>query len=247
MRATMFQHTAARRRLPGFRAAATAADTFQHTAARRRLPGLRRPFFLACEFQHTAARRRLPKLTAQPLESLLFQHTAARRRLPRCIDACPVTLLVSTHSRPKAAAETEPPRRAMPTVSTHSRPKAAAFDLPPVPGATLVSTHSRPKAAAPELNQHSHSNCRFNTQPPEGGCAVLVAMIAFWSLFQHTAARRRLLPIHIRRRIATGFNTQPPEGGCLSDAAAAFGIRIVSTHSRPKAAAPTIPAPASHK
>ena len=56
-------------------------------------------------------------------------------------------------------------------------------------------------------------------------------------MFQHTAARRRLVRIRARGRIMRRFNTQPPEGGwrCNSHLHR-FGI--VSTHSRPKAAGP---------
>ena len=80
---------------------------------------------------------------------------------------------------------------AKPKVSTHSRPKAAgaaAFALA-IPG--TVSTHSRPKAAG---------------HPQDGFCAG--------RLFQHTAARRRLV---------FGGGVTPFFGS-------------VSTHSRPKAA-----------
>ena len=56
--------------------------------------------------------------------------------------------IVSTHSRPKAAASGLPRTASSLPVSTHSRPKAAArcafFSLL----ACHVSTHSRPKAAA---------------------------------------------------------------------------------------------------
>ena len=79
---------------------------------------------------------------------------------------------------------------------------------------------------------------RFNTQPPEGGCSVIVYSLNFGCGFQHTAARRRLLNgtdasrfleilfqhTAARRRLLingstnpafmAGFNTQPPEGGC---------------------------------
>ena len=54
-------------------------------------------------------------------------------------------------------------------------------------------------------------------------------------LFQHTAARRRLLPPSGGGKVKKCFNTQPPEGGCHY-----VGLIIrsdtVSTHSRPKAA-----------
>ena len=54
----------------------------------------------------------------------------------------------------------------------------------------------------------------FNTQPPEGGWHCLSIKRGSMTLFQHTAARRRLgyfscLVVGFARR----FNTQPPEGG----------------------------------
>ena len=122
---------------------------------------------------------------------LVFQHTAARRRL-----ACEILF-----------------RRHGAFVSTHSRPKAAvrSFCFPFL--VVNVSTHSRPKAAGRWSAFRALKSC-FNTQPPEGGCffgakngevirsfntqppeggweAVLI--IATQRLFQHTAARRRLI------------------------------------------------------
>ena len=55
-------------------------------------------------FQHTAARRRLQEGTTYPKCDRVFQHTAARRRLPTARNDGFITLDVSTHSRPKAAA-----------------------------------------------------------------------------------------------------------------------------------------------
>ena len=37
--------------------------------------------------------------------------------------------------------------------------------------------------------------------------------------------------------VANGFNTQPPEGGCELAAVTSANTAVVSTHSRPKAAA----------
>ena len=58
-------------------------------------------------------------------------------------------------------------------------------------------------------------NCRFNTQPPEGGCLSFSPGSPDFSEFQHTAARRRLPFVFV---VIDGFrfcfNTQPPEGGC---------------------------------
>ena len=56
-------------------------------------------------FQLTAARRRLPNLAVFPYFDSWFQLTAARRRLLNGIDVEGWKTLVSTHSRPKAAAD----------------------------------------------------------------------------------------------------------------------------------------------
>ena len=56
-------------------------------------------------------------------------------------------------------------------VSTHSRPKAAGTELQALKDKGLVSTHSRPKAAGLSLVRHE------------------MEMV----MFQHTAARRRLV------------------------------------------------------
>ena len=101
----------------------------------------------------------------------MFQHTAARRRLLQLIDGKRYVVLVSTHSRPKAAARgmlttfviyfefqhTAARRRLLKTEIL----KAFICD---------VSTHSRPKAAAYGWNWSAYRVKGFNTQPPEGGC-----------------------------------------------------------------------------
>ena len=100
-------------------------------------------------FQHTAARRRLRPKYAVELQLLdEFQHTAARRRLLP-FNEDPVTFTI---------------------VSTHSRPKAAAIYFPFLLSFSNVSTHSRPKAAATTASKSNIATIGFNTQPPEGGC-----------------------------------------------------------------------------
>ena len=77
-----------------------------------------------------------------------------------------------------------------------------------------VSTHSRPKAAGTSSTQSTRSWLSFNTQPPEGGWPVTPKSSRLEMLFQHTAARRRLVPSACNRpRRFLSFNTQPPEGG----------------------------------
>ena len=57
-------------------------------------------------------------------------------------------------------------------VSTHSRPKAAADYYMFADGRCFVSTHSRPKAAANHRPPLRGKRAGFNTQPPEGGCSL---------------------------------------------------------------------------
>ena len=60
----------------------------------------------------------------------------------------------------------------------------------------FVSTHSRAEAAAYlHLILVNKFPC-FNTQPRGGGCKRTVKPILIISLFQHTAARRRLHGVH---------------------------------------------------
>ena len=148
----------------------------------------------------------------------MFQHTAARRRLPAQSYHGNLYFDVSTHSRPKAAAEQVNQSLKDTIVSTHSRPKAAAIIGVPTIPYKIVSTHSRPKAAAATKITLFSIFLSFNTQPPEGGCFVRGVCSKYQYEFQHTAARRRLLPPLI---LSVTFWT-------------------VSTHSRPKAAAPYI-------
>ena len=163
-------------------------------------------------FQHTAARRRLFFLVAPNATDALFQHTAARRRL-----VCRVL-----NRQSLACFNTQPPEGGCPAsdipsgrnrVSTHSRPKAAVLRQCSCYYLDKVSTHSRPKAAV--------------------RCEV---QIDSFLRFQHTAARRRLRVMAAIFILSCRFNTQPPEGGCTASPSIKCEV-IVSTHSRPKAAA----------
>ena len=101
------------------------------------------------------------------------------------------------------------------TVSTHSRTEAAAENIVKLYKFIVVSTHSRTEAAARRA-------CLF--------------CVCFYQ-FQHTAARRRLLPNYeSSKHLSLCFNTQPHGGGCLiyRSLAPCFAV---STHSRTEAAA----------
>ena len=77
----------------------------------------------------------------------MFQHTAARRRLLfRLCQRLPIS--VSTHSRPKAAAEAH---------------------LPTLTGTPFQHTAARRRLIVQRIKDAVDSG--FNTQPPEGGCS----------------------------------------------------------------------------
>ena len=142
-------------------------------------------------FQHTAARRRLDTRGGFSMAKKRFQHTAARRRLGSKPVKAAKPLIVSTHSRPKAAG-------ACAFVSglrskfQHTAARRRLENGDGKKGAALgVSTHSRPKAAGQPICPEWLSHCSFNTQPPEGGWSKTIPKIPQIS----------------------GFNTQPPEGG----------------------------------
>ena len=123
----MFQHTAARRRLPKYRKSHVAPPfKFQHTAARRRLRysnhlcksihcfntqppegGCKADLATVIALASVTTHSR-PKAAAQAYgimaDKMMFQHTAARRRLLSSVISSLRLIAVSTHSRPKAAA-----------------------------------------------------------------------------------------------------------------------------------------------
>ena len=100
----VFQLTAARRRLPAVPPVVVERRGVQLTAARRRLHLITDGTLSLYWFQLTAARRRLPNFEGGDKHLDVFQLTAARRRLRRAGDGAAHHFLVSTHSRPKAAA-----------------------------------------------------------------------------------------------------------------------------------------------
>ena len=126
--------------------------------------------YLDLWFQHTAARRRLVERNQTVFTHELFQHTAARRRLGRDRKIDGSKTKVSTHSRPKAAGVHQ---------QTHQQP-SASFNTQPPEGGWF------------HFLQKIHYCPSFNTQPPEGGWPSSLPRLNGISMFQHTAARRRL-------------------------------------------------------
>ncbi len=145
-------------------------------------------------FQHTAARRRLGKNINNPPTVDMFQHTAARRRLELYQNQSFHSDYVSTHSRPKAAGKSKTKRRLCFVVSTHSRPKAAGMKSKTLFQSEVVSTHSRPKAAGlKQCIAVANRQVSTHSRPKAAGFELLRQQAGGFG-FQHTAARRRLVP-----------------------------------------------------
>ena len=168
---------------------------FQHTAARRRLVQNRLNIDNHVLFQHTAARRRLGRRKFTPKLKRRFQHTAARRRLgfgrpfgsswDSCFNTQPPEggwLPLSKKSLSVTVFQHTAARRRLALVADKIAANFMSFNTqPPEGGWTIfttamfrnhVSTHSRPKAAGYFLGSRPR-----------------------YAVFQHTAARRRLVPL----------------------------------------------------
>ena len=105
-----------------------------------------------------------------------------------------VHINVSTHSRPKAAGKVVKLANMRNDVSTHSRPKAAGNSNILIFRDFMVSTHSRPKAAGFAFSQPVKTiYVSTHSRPKAAGSFNLID--SFEYLFQHTAARRRLVPL----------------------------------------------------
>ena len=152
-------------------------------------------------------------------------------------------LIVSTHSRSKAAASSAAPsapgrrfqltaaRRRLPRirdtsrtillVSTHSRSKAAAFGAEQARRELEVSTHSRSKAAARLDIDTSGKTPSFNSQPLEGGCFCCAGMPRRRRGFNSQPLEGGCHSRVLRRNTIQCFNSQPLEGGCKRDAVCA--------------------------
>ena len=145
-------------------------------------------------------------------------------------------MIVSTHSRPKAAGRPVQHRATLRMVSTHSRLKAAGQTISRCNAHLDVSTHSRLKAAGIDGADCIDAYFSFNTQPPEGGWVFVITR--FFSRFSFNTQPpeggwRPTAPCCCASR---GFNTQPPEGGWAWNMDYDINRTVVSTHSRLKAA-----------
>ena len=78
-------------------------------------------------------------------------------------------MVVSTHSRPKAAGSAGYAANKMGVVSTHSRPKAAGFIESCAASTLMPFQHTAARRRLVNDSFVISQKISFNTQPPEGG------------------------------------------------------------------------------
>ena len=145
-------------------------------------------------------------------------------------------------------------------VSTHSRPKAAANRKPSVNPLSLSFNSQPPEGGCYAASSSTLTNLGFNSQPPEGGCICLPQRLPSLLSFNSQPPEGGCVIPFLFTESFFCFNSQPPEGGCVFKKADTIRLHLfqltaarrrlllfliwrngclsfVSTHSRPKAAA----------
>ena len=212
---TVFQHTAARRRLGFVTKSRKLLHWFQHTAARRRLAAL---YSVQTGYVRVSTHSR-PKAAGFASMQLLLFRQGFNTQPPEggwlpVPDLCPVRHRFNTQP-PEGGwgrvlliwggcprFNTQPPEggcllcsrcRSHISVSTRSRPKAAGFFLTlQVICVVLVSTRSRPKALG--MGYRVGLQCfEFQHAAARRRLAVVIHFLGRLFVFQHAAARRRLV------------------------------------------------------
>ena len=211
-----FQHTAARRRLlkrGSLGGLSVPVSTHSRAEAAASRDGAMMHHVQM--FQHTAARRRLLANMLSILPPKMFQHTATRRRLRNTHRFLLLSLCFNTQppeggckcgwkmTIKRACFNTQPPEGGCfpydfylferTGVSTHSRAKAAATLRQTLQIGVVCFNTQPPEGGCMLIRSKTLIWYCFNTQPPEGGCQAGLSQETVDHLFQHTAARRRLL------------------------------------------------------
>ena len=121
-------------------------------------------------------------------------------------------------------------------VSTHSRPKAAGGSGRGAPGLSGCFNSQPPEGGWQSLKIIMPMIIGFNSQPPEGGWIAKSVFCWQSSLFQLTAARRRLVVYKCRITDTTAFQLTAARRRLEFVDKSRPLPDVVSTHSRPKAA-----------
>ena len=101
-------------------------------------------------------------------------------------------------------------------VSTHSRLKAAGGNAYIYKQRDVVSTHSRLKAAGVAALAPAVCKDCFNTQPPKGGWLPYRATSGMAACFNTQPPKGGWVLRMATAVLPLGFNTQPPKGGWLT-------------------------------
>ena len=167
----------------------------------------------------------------------MFQHTAARRRLEILfLLDFPLRKFQHTAARRRLVEHSGKFKTTF-SVSTHSRPKAAGNFSFKRQRNTVVSTHSRPKAAGSAMMVFRTVNSMFQHTAARRRLALNKKINDRVAKFQHTAARRRLALHFFQLAGSVDVSTHSRPKAAGSEAHIIKDVEwVVSTHSRPKAA-----------
>ena len=122
----------------------------------------------------------------------VFQHTAARRRLGNQVIHDRQSRNVSTHSRPKAAGFSDGLCRCQNCCFNTQPPEGGWENSQDATTKIVVSTHSRPKAAGFLRSANQLKQSMFQHTAARRRLGLVSTHNCLRQLFQHTAARRRL-------------------------------------------------------
>ena len=208
---------------------------FQHTAARRRLGAFVGQGCRVHGFNTQPPEGGWENKPNKKKNGYRFQHTAARRRLVLLIVQILLRCSVSTHSRPKAAGSAMMVFKTVNSMFQHTaaRRRLGLSSTQKFQHLGFQHTAARRRLGLSSTQKFQHLGFQhtaarrrlarkagifssfhgFNTQPPEGGWSPKRPTKSAGMLFQHTAARRRLAASLFYQPLLKGFNTQPPEGG----------------------------------
>ena len=122
--------------------------------------------------------------------------------------------MVSTHSRPKAAAQQWAAYREYCKFQHTAARRRLAYPTTSNPF-SLWFQHTAARRRLMPDHHLLHPPEGFNTQPPEGGCTSVVDVFLSFFVSTHSRPKAAVRLLCLMRFCFSCFNTQPPEGGCV--------------------------------
>ena len=151
---------------------------------------------------------------------------------------CLLMLVVSTHSRPKAAGPFDLLMASPPCVSTHSRPKAAGRVMREFMTRLKFQHTAARRRLEAGFGQRVYCRPVSTHSRPKAAGQVIAELLIPEEVSTHSRPKAAGVVKNLFSYLSSGFNTQPPEGGWTNPKITRCDI-AVSTHSRPKAAGRT--------